>query len=78
MLCIRQATALLRTSGLSPRVERNTSSGSRMERQVLRWHLTMDLLVSDSKDNLLKFSDPALELGLQLMLYVPHTLLGVI
>jgi len=65
-------------SGLSPKVERNTSSGSQMERQVLRWHLTMDLLVSDSKDNLLKFSDPALELGLQLMLYVPHTLPGVI
>jgi len=52
------------------------SSGSQMERQVLRWHLTIDLLVSDSEDNLLKFSDPALEL--QLMLYVPHALPGVI
>jgi len=53
-------------------------SGSRMGRQVLRWHLTMDLLLSDSKDNLLKLSDPALEVGLQLMLYVPHILPGVI
>ena len=31
--------------------------------KCFKWHPTMGLLVSDGKDNLLKFSDPALEPG---------------
>ena len=45
--------------------EEHVLPGHGWDVKCVEWHPTMGLLVSDSKDNLLKFSDPALESGLR-------------
>jgi len=43
--------------------EEHVLLGHGLDVKCVEWHPTMGLLMSDSKDNLIKFLDPALESG---------------